>query len=110
MSRYNDKFDPYDEIDGMRDPTDPRSLECPDERLELRLVEVTPTPVAFTTGQDHLLAALALSEYEIGGPDTKRKGPGKKRELPVVWCPGRGEELDPETIELLLKLTPVGSC
>jgi hypothetical protein len=83
----------------------PESLECPDQRLELRLQtydEMPPPPAANT----RVLASLAL-DYEIGERHD-RKGPSKPKVLPEVWCPG--QEFDPATLELLLKLTPVGNA
>jgi hypothetical protein len=91
--------------DGM--PEYPDMLECPDPRLQLRL----QTYAEVQTPQrdvSHVLAALALSDYEIG-QRPEPKGPRKPKVLPEIWLPG--QEFDPAALVLLLlKRGPVGNA
>jgi hypothetical protein len=93
--------------DGM--PVYPeQQLECPDPRLELRLQTYAEVQPPRRPDDSHVLATLALEDYEIGRRP-ERKGPQKPKTLPQVWCPG--QDFDPGELELmLLNLRPVGNA
>jgi hypothetical protein len=86
----------------------PDGMEDPSQYPELRLQTYAELPTP-PRDDSRTLAALGLFDYEIGNRQ-ERKGPAKKRVVPVIWLPGQGEKLDPDMLDLLLKLDPIGNA